>query len=63
MNNVKTRKVEEKDNLTMYLREMKNIPMLTRVEEEITARAAAAGDKTARERLVNANLRFVVNPE
>jgi RNA polymerase primary sigma factor len=61
MNNVKTRKVEEKDNLTLYLKEMKNIPMLTRTEEEETARAAAAGDKTAREKLVNSNLRFVVN--
>jgi RNA polymerase primary sigma factor len=60
MNNVKTRKEEEKDNLTMYLKEMKNIPMLSREEEEATARAAAAGDKAAREKLVNANLRFVV---
>jgi RNA polymerase primary sigma factor len=60
MKNLKSRKEEEKDNLTLYLKEMKNIPMLSRAEEEETARAAAAGDKAAREKLVNANLRFVV---
>jgi len=48
-------------NLALYLKEISRIPMLSRKEEEMTAQAAAAGNKAARERLVNANLRFVVN--
>jgi len=51
---------ELKDNLAIYLSEINCIPMLTREEEETIARMAAAGNKKARERLVNANLRFVV---
>ncbi len=47
--------------LSMYLKEINRIPLLTREEEERYARAAAAGDKKAREKLANANLRFVVN--
>jgi RNA polymerase primary sigma factor len=49
------------NNLAVYLRDINRIPMLTREEEKKTARAAAAGNKAARDRLVNANLRFVVN--
>jgi RNA polymerase primary sigma factor len=59
------RKVEsfcsDENVLSMYLNEINRIPLLTREEEDSTARAAAKGDKKARERLVNANLRFVVN--
>ncbi|MCL2211543.1 MAG: RNA polymerase sigma factor RpoD/SigA [Treponema sp.] len=51
---------ELRDNLAIYLSEINCIPMLTREEEEVTARLAASGNKKARERLVNANLRFVV---
>jgi RNA polymerase primary sigma factor len=47
--------------LSMYLREINRIPLLTREEEDKTARAAAKGSREARKRLVNANLRFVVN--
>jgi RNA polymerase primary sigma factor len=47
--------------LSMYLGEINRIPLLTREEEDAAARAAAKGDKRAREKLVNANLRFVVN--
>ncbi|MDR1466462.1 MAG: RNA polymerase sigma factor RpoD/SigA [Treponema sp.] len=47
--------------LSLYLKEINRIPLLSREEEDETARKAACGDKKARERIVNANLRFVVN--
>ncbi|MDR1319548.1 MAG: RNA polymerase sigma factor RpoD/SigA [Treponema sp.] len=47
--------------LSMYLREINRIPLLSREDEDTTAHAAAQGNKAAREKLVNANLRFVVN--
>jgi RNA polymerase primary sigma factor len=47
--------------LSMYLNEINRIPLLTREEEDAAARAASRGDQKARDRLVNANLRFVVN--
>jgi RNA polymerase primary sigma factor len=56
----KKRKAEE-NTLALFLKEISNIPLMDREEEEITARAAAKGNKVAREKLINANLRFVVN--
>ncbi len=47
--------------LSTYLKEINAIPLLGREEEYTLAIAAAAGDKTAQDRLVRANLRFVVN--
>jgi len=56
----KEKRKRTEDNLAIYLRELSRIPMLNREEEESVARAAAAGNKAARERLINANLRFVI---
>jgi RNA polymerase primary sigma factor len=47
--------------LSMYLREINRIPLMSREDEDETARAAAKGNKAARDKLVNSNLRFVVN--
>ena len=59
----KTKKTVSSDEniLSMYLSEINRFPLLNREEEEKTAREMAAGSKKAREKLLNANLRFVVN--
>ncbi|MDR0503300.1 MAG: RNA polymerase sigma factor RpoD/SigA [Treponema sp.] len=68
MNNNKTRNSElaskkkyADNNFAIYLKEITRIPMMSREEEEKTAHAAADGNKAARDRLINANLRFVVS--
>ena len=47
--------------LSLYFKEINRIPLLTREEEDVIARQAVQGDRKARDKLVNANLRFVVN--
>jgi RNA polymerase primary sigma factor len=47
--------------LYIYLQEINKIPLLSKSEEETIAIQAAEGNKAARERLVNANLRFVIS--
>jgi RNA polymerase primary sigma factor len=47
--------------LSTYLKEINRIPLLSREEEDATAREAAKGNKAAQHKLINANLRFVVN--
>lgn len=46
--------------LTKYIEDVRQIPLLDREEEHDIAVAALAGDDKARDRLVRANLRFVV---
>ena len=47
--------------LAVYLAEINKIPLLDRKEEANLARKAACGDRYARERILEANLRFVVS--
>jgi RNA polymerase primary sigma factor len=49
------------NSLSMYLKEINKVPLLTRQEEEHYARLAATGDQRAKDKLVASNLRFVVN--
>ena len=48
-------------SLSLYLREIKEIPLLTREEEVQVAIGAKGGSKEAKDKLIVANLRFVVN--
>jgi RNA polymerase primary sigma factor len=56
-----TKSCSDENVLSMYLGEINRIPLLTRTEEDSTARSAAQGNRAARDKLVSANLRFVVN--
>lgn len=50
------------DNLlTLYLNDVKQYPLLTPEEETELARKAVSGDASAREKLINSHLRFVVS--
>ncbi|MGA2611835.1 MAG: RNA polymerase sigma factor RpoD/SigA [Spirochaetia bacterium] len=56
----RTRRTDE-NVLATYYREINRIPLLSRAEEDSLARRAKRGDRLAREKLIQANLRFVVN--
>ena len=58
----KTMRSEAGENLLgMYFSDINRIPLLTREQEDKFARAAADGNITARNKLINSNLRFVVS--
>ena len=66
MNTVKKKTMQTvpydgENSLSMYLKEINKVSLLTRTEEEKYARLAAQGNQAAKDRLVAANLRFVVN--
>jgi len=57
--NIKEKNTEE-EALRIYLKRINEIPLLTRKEEEYYAKKMQEGDDTAKNKLIKANLRFVV---
>ena len=51
----------EENVLAMYLKDINKIPMISHEEEIELAKKAQAGDAVAKNKLVDSNLRFVVN--
>ncbi len=51
---------EDASVLSVYMKELHKLPLLTREEEVKLATQAKNGDKRARERMIESNLRFVV---
>ncbi|ADK80842.1 sigma-70 family RNA polymerase sigma factor [Sediminispirochaeta smaragdinae] len=47
--------------ISIYLKEINKVPLLSREDEDRYARLAADGDEHAKEMLIKSNLRFVVN--
>ncbi|MFQ5691548.1 MAG: sigma-70 family RNA polymerase sigma factor [Nitrospinota bacterium] len=49
------------DSLSSYLKEIRNIPVLTREEEQALARKVIKGDREAMDKLIRSNLKYVVS--
>ncbi len=49
------------DSVRLYLREIGNIPLLTAEEEMDLAQRVVAGDKRAKDKMAEANMRLVVS--
>jgi RNA polymerase primary sigma factor len=56
-----SRRSDDENVLSMYLKEINKIPLLTREEEDYHARRAEKGIQESKDALIQANLRFVVN--
>jgi RNA polymerase primary sigma factor len=52
---------EDENSLSLYLKEINEIPLLTHEDEVMIAKRAQAGDMAARALLARSHLRFVVN--
>ena len=53
--------MNDENVLAIYLKDINKIPLLSREEEIELAKKAQSGDKLAKDKIVRANLRFVVN--
>jgi RNA polymerase primary sigma factor len=54
-------RILKKNAISLYIREIDRVPLLTREEEIELSKRAADGDVQAKERLILSNLRFVVS--
>ncbi|KPJ88784.1 MAG: hypothetical protein AMS17_04270 [Spirochaetes bacterium DG_61] len=51
---------KSKDVFQIYMRQIRNIPVLSKTEEGVYANRVTEGDQRAKEKLIVSNLKFVV---